>query len=189
VAVATTTLRVISTNYEFLSRDVARPNARIHPNCCAALRYKNSFLVCKPLYATLDPGFKWTPHQLLSMIGIIDKLYPGEGLHGQIPTITQGEQGGLKGSRHWTHSTKWHIGSTSLLSSGTAGEGPNFSTHHEVVSITSIKEEEDGPLHLHYFRWLVQKLWTFFGVSDLLWLSSSTALHFFRLFFSGPPPC
>jgi hypothetical protein len=27
----------------------------------------------------LDPGFEWHPHQLLSIIEIIDKLYPEEG--------------------------------------------------------------------------------------------------------------
>jgi hypothetical protein len=30
---------------------------------------------------------------------------------------------------------------------------------------------------------------SFFRVSDPLCLSSSLALHFFRLFFLGPPPC
>jgi hypothetical protein len=30
---------------------------------------------------------------------------------------------------------------------------------------------------------------TFWGVSNPLCLSSSSALHFFRLFFLGPPPC
>jgi hypothetical protein len=36
--------------------------------------------------AMLEENFDWQPHQLLSMINIIDKLYPEEGESGSIPT-------------------------------------------------------------------------------------------------------
>jgi hypothetical protein len=34
-----------------------------------------------------------------------------------------------------------------------------------------------------------KQVYVFWGVSDPLCLSSSLALHVFRLFFLGPPPC
>jgi hypothetical protein len=46
---------------------------------------------------------------------------------------------------------------------------------------------------LDSIAWLHRCCWFFFlgggGVSHPLCLSSSLALHFFHLFFLGPPPC
>jgi hypothetical protein len=43
--------------------------------------------------AMLDPHFEWQPHQLLSMIEIIDKLVPEEGTYGNIPTANDRPDG------------------------------------------------------------------------------------------------
>jgi ribonuclease HI len=50
---------------------------------CGGLAHVRMRLLGK---AMLDQKFDWQPHQLISMIEITDKLYPEEGVKGDIPT-------------------------------------------------------------------------------------------------------
>jgi hypothetical protein len=44
----------------------------------------------------LEPSFEWQPHQLISMIEIIDKLYPEEGIGGNMANGNDNRQDGLE---------------------------------------------------------------------------------------------